>query len=55
MLVELASRLRTFALSTPDEDRRARAERLRKWVVERYNWDAIAAETLDVYRRAVMG
>jgi glycosyltransferase involved in cell wall biosynthesis len=51
-VAELASRLKSSALPLPDEEHKARAKRLRDWVKARYDWDAIAAQTLEVYRLA---
>ena len=47
---ELARRIRGFAIDVSAVERDQRVRSLREWVAARYNWRAIANQTLQVYR-----
>jgi glycosyltransferase involved in cell wall biosynthesis len=49
----LTERISRFAKDVPRAERAARAQTLRTWVAERYNWPTIAGETLAVYQSAM--
>lgn len=51
----LVARLRDFVSRRSGEVPAARVQYLRSWVAGRYDWKSIAGETLDVYRRAIVG
>jgi glycosyltransferase involved in cell wall biosynthesis len=52
-VAELAARLRKCVSPDPREAQPERVKRLRNWVSERYDWDAITRDTLDVYHSAI--
>jgi len=49
---QLATRLRQLAETRPSTEER---EEQRQWVASRFNWDAIADQTIEVYRAARSG
>jgi len=49
---QLAARLRRLAERDTSADER---DRQRSWVANRFNWDAIADQTIEVYRAALSG
>ena len=50
---ELAGRLEKSASEESPSVRSARVRHLREWVAQRYDWNTVACQTLEVYRRAM--